>query len=150
VSRSDGQSTAHEAEGEHDDVLAGRTIAQILPRLDAGGAERTAVDIAAALAAAGARPLVIAQGGRMVAELEAAGGTFLPFPAHVKDPLRMAAAVPALVRLLRAERIDILHARSRAPPGSRSRRRGRPASRWSPPGMANIPRISPASGSTIR
>ena len=31
--------------------LAGRTVLQIIPELDAGGAERTAVDVAAALAA---------------------------------------------------------------------------------------------------
>ena len=34
--------------------LAGRTILQIIPELDAGGAERTAIDIAAALVAVGA------------------------------------------------------------------------------------------------
>ena len=34
--------------------LAGRTILQIIPQLDAGGAERTTIDIAAALAEVGA------------------------------------------------------------------------------------------------
>ncbi|MFD0937869.1 glycosyl transferase, partial [Methylobacterium trifolii] len=35
--------------------LAGACVLQIIPELDAGGAERTTVDVAAGLAAAGAR-----------------------------------------------------------------------------------------------
>lgn len=95
--------------------LAGRTILQIIPALDAGGAERTTLDIAAALAAAGARPLVAAEGGRMVSELQALGGIWAPFPAASKNPLAMASNVSKLARLLREERVDIVHARSRAP-----------------------------------
>lgn len=95
--------------------LAGRTIIQILPNLDAGGAERTTVDIAAGLAAAGARALVFTAGGRMVAELQAKGGVWVPFPADTKNPLKMALNVRSLARLCREERVDIIHARSRAP-----------------------------------
>ena len=51
------------APGTH--PLAGRTILQIIPELQAGGAERTTVDIAAALSAAGARALVASEGGRL-------------------------------------------------------------------------------------
>ncbi|MDP4594184.1 MAG: hypothetical protein NWT00_06415, partial [Beijerinckiaceae bacterium] len=50
--------------------LAGHTILQIIPELDAGGAERTTIDIAAALTDAGARALVASQGGRLVSELQ--------------------------------------------------------------------------------
>ena len=69
--------------------LAGRTILQIIPELEAGGAERTAVDIAAALARAGARALVATEGGRLVGELQAKGGIWAPFPAGTKNPLAM-------------------------------------------------------------
>lgn len=95
--------------------LAGRTILQIIPELDAGGAERTTIDVAAALAEAGARPLVAAEGGRMVSELQARGGVWLPFPAKTKNPLAMALNVPKLARLIREEGVDLVHARSRAP-----------------------------------
>ena len=95
--------------------LAGRTILQILPALDAGGVERTAVDVAAALAAVGARALVASEGGRLVADLEAAGGRHIPFPAASKNPVVMARNVGRLARLLRAEDVALLHARSRAP-----------------------------------
>ncbi len=95
--------------------LAGRTILQIIPELQAGGAERTTVDIAAALSAAGARALVASEGGRLVAELQAKGGVWLPFPAAAKNPLKMLGNIRKLSRLCAAEKVDLVHARSRAP-----------------------------------
>jgi glycosyltransferase involved in cell wall biosynthesis len=96
-------------------VLAGRTILQIIPELNAGGAERTAIDVAAALADVGARPLVASEGGRLVSELQALGGVWIPFPARTKNPLRMAANVGRLKDVIRREKVDVIHARSRAP-----------------------------------
>ena len=95
--------------------LAGTTILQIIPALDAGGAERTTVDVAAALAAAGARALVATEGGRLVGELQAKGGIWVPFPAASKNPLGMAMHVGRLARLCRREGVQLVHARSRAP-----------------------------------
>ena len=95
--------------------LVGRTVLQIIPRLDAGGAERTTIDVAAALAEAGARPLVATEGGRLISELQANGGVWAPFPAKTKNPLAMALNVYRLVRLIREEKVDLVHARSRAP-----------------------------------
>ncbi|MBB5756730.1 glycosyltransferase involved in cell wall biosynthesis [Methylorubrum rhodinum] len=95
--------------------LAGVTILQIIPALEAGGAERTTVDVAAALAEAGARALVATEGGRLVGELQAKGGIWVPFPANTKNPLAMALNVERLARLCRREGVQILHARSRAP-----------------------------------
>ena len=60
------------------------------PALDAGGAERTAVDIAAGLAEAGARALVATEGGRLVAELQAKGGVWLPLPGGDEEPVELA------------------------------------------------------------
>lgn len=95
--------------------LAGVTVLQIIPALEAGGAERTTVDVAAALAEAGARPLVATEGGRLVGELQAKGGIWVPFPANTKNPFAMALNVERLARLCRREGVQILHARSRAP-----------------------------------
>lgn len=91
------------------------TVLQILPSLETGGAERTAVDVAAALVAAGHRAIVASRGGRMVAELEAAGAEHLAFPAATKNPLAMALNVGRLAAFVRREGVDLLHARSRAP-----------------------------------
>lgn len=95
--------------------LAGRTVLQIIPSLDAGGAERTTVDIAKGLTEVGARALVATEGGRLVAELQAKGGVWLPFPAAAKNPLAMALNVRKLMRLCREEGVELIHARSRAP-----------------------------------
>jgi glycosyltransferase involved in cell wall biosynthesis len=95
--------------------LAGRTILQIVPRIDAGGAERTTIDVAAALVVAGARALVASEGGRLTSELQAAGGLLVPFPAASKNPVAMLLNSRRLARLIIAERVDIVHARSRAP-----------------------------------
>lgn len=95
--------------------LAGRTILQIIPGLDAGGAERTTVDVAEAVAAAGGRALVATEGGRLVGELQAKGGVWLPFPANTKNPAVMALNVLKLAKLCRREDVSLIHARSRAP-----------------------------------
>jgi len=94
--------------------LAGRTVLQIVPDLHSGGAERTTVDVAAALCEAGARCLVASRGGRMVSELQSKGGIWLPFPAATKNPFAMAFNSVRLARVIRDEGVDIVHARSRA------------------------------------
>lgn len=95
--------------------LAGRTILQIVPELDAGGVERTTIDVAAGLAAIGARALVATEGGRLIGELQAVGGIWMPFPAATKNPFKMAINVRRLIRLCLDEGVSVVHARSRAP-----------------------------------
>lgn len=95
--------------------LAGRTVLQIVPALDTGGAERTTVDTAGALAEVGARALVASEGGRLVSELQARGGIWISFPAGTKNPAAMALNVRRLVALIHQEKPALVHARSRAP-----------------------------------
>ncbi|MGD9543736.1 MAG: glycosyltransferase family 4 protein [Methylocystis sp.] len=95
--------------------LAGRTILQIVPDLQSGGAERATLDMAEALSRAGARCLVASRGGRMVSELQSKGGIWAPFPAATKNPFAMALNSVQLARIIRDEGVDIVHARSRAP-----------------------------------
>jgi glycosyltransferase involved in cell wall biosynthesis len=112
-----------------DRPIAGRTILQIIPNLDSGGAERTTLEIVEALVRAGARALVAAEGGRLVGELQALGGEFHRFPAATKNPLAMAANVGRLAQLIAREGVELVHARSRAPAWvalGAARRRGVP------------------------
>ena len=95
--------------------LRGKVILQIIPALNSGGAERTTVDIAEALGEQGARALVASDGGRLVDELKCKGGEFIPFPAATKNPLSIWQNASALEELCRKERVDLIHARSRAP-----------------------------------
>lgn len=90
-------------------------VLQVIPALEIGGAERTTVDIAEAIAAAGGRALVASSGGRMLAELEKAGATHFEMDVHSKNPVIMALNVERLTRLAEREKVDLIHARSRAP-----------------------------------
>ena len=91
------------------------TILQIIPELDTGGAELSAVEIAEALASAGANSLVATEGGRLESRVRDAGAEVIRFPAATKNPLRMLTNVGALEKLIHERKIDLVHARSRAP-----------------------------------
>jgi len=91
------------------------TILQIIPRLDAGGAERSVVEIAGAVAHAGGRALVLAEPGRLAASITAAGGEVLPFPAATKNPVAILANARRIAAIAAREGVDLIHARSRAP-----------------------------------
>ncbi len=90
-------------------------VLQVLPSLVTGGVERGTIDIAIALAAAGWRAAVASTGGPLVRELERAGIAHLTLPVDSKNPLVVRKNVDRLAAAARAHRIDIIHARSRAP-----------------------------------
>ncbi|GAB5374101.1 MAG: glycosyltransferase family 4 protein [Acuticoccus sp.] len=91
------------------------TIVQVVPELETGGAERTAVDIAGALVEAGARAIVVSQGGRLVDELIALGGEHVTMPVGTKSPVGLYRNARHLAALMERQKADIIHARSRAP-----------------------------------
>ena len=91
------------------------TILQIIPALDTGGAELSAVEIAQAIVQAGGRALVATTGGRMAKAITTAGGEIIVFPAATKNPALMLANARALAGIIRRENVDLVHARSRAP-----------------------------------
>jgi glycosyltransferase involved in cell wall biosynthesis len=96
--------------------MSGRrlTVIQLIPALEAGGAERSTLEVARALVAAGHRSIVVSTGGRMVAQLVREGSEHVSMPVAAKS-LRTFAQVPKLRALLRELQPDIVHARSRMP-----------------------------------
>lgn len=94
---------------------APRCLLQIIPSLDAGGAERACLDIAGAVHRHGGQALVASSGGRMAGELALLGGELVLMPAASKNPLVMLVNALRLVRLIRSRKVDLVHARSRAP-----------------------------------
>jgi glycosyltransferase involved in cell wall biosynthesis len=98
---------------------AGRlpTVLQVLPSLDVGGGgvERSAIDVAEALVLAGKTALVASAGGRQVVELERRGARHITLPLASKNPLVMRRNVARLAEIIAAERVELVHARSRAP-----------------------------------
>lgn len=91
------------------------TILQVLPSLIGGGAERGAIDVAAAIQRAGGRAIVASEGGPMVRELERAGVVHITLPLAPKNPVAIWRNKRRLIGLIRDERVDIVHARSRGP-----------------------------------
>lgn len=91
------------------------TLLQVVPRLDAGGVERTTVDISRAVVAAGGRSLVASEGGRLEDELAEGGGELIRLPVASKNPLTIWSNTGRLKRLIRAEGVSLVHVRSRAP-----------------------------------
>jgi glycosyltransferase involved in cell wall biosynthesis len=91
------------------------TLLQVVPDLDTGGAEQSTVDVAGAVARVGGRALVASRGGRMVERLRKAGGELFQFPAHTKNPIEIIKNGHALADVIRTQKIDIIHVRSRAP-----------------------------------
>ena len=91
------------------------TILQILPSLESGGVERGTVDITEAIVNSGGRAIVVSSGGRLVPEIERAGGEHIRLPVNSKNPIRIFINSRAIASLVLAKGVDIIHARSRAP-----------------------------------
>ena len=90
-------------------------VLQVIPSLVSGGVERGTVEVAAALVAAGWTAYVASSGGPMERELARAGATHIQLPLASKNPLTIRRNAAALAELIRRHKIDIVHARSRAP-----------------------------------
>jgi len=91
------------------------TILQIIPELDTGGAELSTIEIAEAIVAAGGRAIVLTEGGRMLDRLTATGADVRIFPAATKNPAKLVANAAAIAKMIEADGVDLVHARSRAP-----------------------------------
>ena len=88
---------------------------QVIPSLVSGGVERGTVEVASALVAAGWTAYVASSGGPMERELARAGVEHIRLPLASKNPLTIRRNAAALVDIIRRHKIDIVHARSRAP-----------------------------------
>jgi hypothetical protein len=90
-------------------------VLQVIPSLVSGGVERGTVDLAGALTAAGWTAYVASAGGPMEHQLSRVGARHLTLPLASKNPLVMQRNAAALIDIIRTHKIDIVHARSRAP-----------------------------------
>ena len=91
------------------------TVLQILPALVTGGVERGTLDITSAIVNAGGRAIVVSTGGPMTHELKRLGGEHIELPVASKNPFIIWRNAARLVELVDVEKVDIIHARSRAP-----------------------------------
>jgi len=90
-------------------------ILQVLPALETGGVERTAVEMTEALVAAGHGSHVLSNGGRLAADVDAFGGVNHFVNIGSKNILSVPWRIAGIRRLIAEHKIDVVHARSRAP-----------------------------------
>lgn len=90
-------------------------VLQILPELNAGGVERTTLEMVEALRAAGHTAHVACAGGRLEGELAELGGVLHKFEVGSKNPLKLGRNTKTLIDIIKDNDIDLVHARSRAP-----------------------------------
>ncbi len=90
-------------------------ILQVLPEMRSGGVERGTVEIARAITQSGWKALVASEGGAMVTPLARTGATHITMPLASKNPFKIWANAWRLESLIRKHKVDIIHARSRAP-----------------------------------
>jgi len=90
-------------------------ILQVLPELNAGGVERTTLEIVEALTQAGHEAHIISAGGRMVKDVKALNGEHSTYHIGSKNILSGPRRIRFLRSYIQEHKIDIIHARSRAP-----------------------------------
>ena len=92
--------------------LKGKTVLNVFPAVEAGGAALSTLEIAAALRDAGARVLVVSSGGRLAAGL---GAAHVCLPTDTKNPVGLWRNSARLTALIAREGVDLVHAHSPAP-----------------------------------
>jgi glycosyltransferase involved in cell wall biosynthesis len=91
------------------------TLLQVVPRLDGGGVEAVTLEIGRAVAAAGARSLVASRGGALEGRLALEGSALVRLPMDSRSPPTLVSNALRLARIIRGERVSLVHVRSRAP-----------------------------------
>ena len=90
-------------------------VLQLVPELNAGGVEGTTLEVAQALIAEGHGAHVISAGGRLEDELLSMGGILHKADIGSKNLFTVFRRIRLLRAIIHEHKIDIVHARSRAP-----------------------------------
>ena len=95
--------------------ITGKKVLMTLMRLDIGGAETHVLELSLELKRQGFDVVVASRGGVYVSELEAAGIRHYEVPMHTKSPGKVLRSLSLLRKIIRDEKIDIVHAHGRIP-----------------------------------
>lgn len=90
-------------------------VLQVLPELNQGGVELGTIEIASELKKKGIENFVASEGGRMAYQLERMKVKHFTLPLKTKNPFKWWLNYRRLVKIIRQNGINIVHARSRAP-----------------------------------
>ncbi|MEM1306292.1 MAG: glycosyltransferase family 4 protein [Pseudomonadota bacterium] len=97
------------------------TVLQVIPELDAGGAELTTLEVAEAVIAAGGAAIIVTRGGRLVPKARNLGADVIERDVATKSPWALGSNATWMSRLIRDRGVALIHARSRAPAWSAER-----------------------------
>ena len=90
-------------------------VLQVLPHLNSGGLVSGAIEISNALQKSGNFSFVASVGGRREREITREGGEILLLPLASKNPITIFRNIYRLSKIIKKNKINIIHARSRAP-----------------------------------
>ena len=90
-------------------------VLQVIPALNSGGVERGTIEVAQYLSSQGIRNSVVSEGGTMVEQLDACHSAHLTLPVASKLPWHILRNAFTLAAVIKAQGVDLIHVRSRAP-----------------------------------
>ena len=96
----DGPARAH-------DARASMAVLIAVPTLDVGAADAGAVELVRILSGAGHRVTVVSRAGRLVADVVAAGGEFVPLDVSSNNPIVILRSALTLTRLARERHCNV-------------------------------------------
>ena len=91
------------------------TIIQVLPSMISGGVERGTIEIARSLVEGGYGSVVVSSGGPMSTDFEGAATTHIKLNVQSKNPIYIISNITKISEIIKENKADIIHARSRAP-----------------------------------
>jgi glycosyltransferase involved in cell wall biosynthesis len=90
------------------------TVIIVAPTLDTGAADAGAAGLVRILADAGHHPIVVSRAGRLVADVVACGGEFIPLDVASNNPIVILRNTVMLTKLARQRKCHAIHAHGRA------------------------------------
>jgi glycosyltransferase involved in cell wall biosynthesis len=90
-------------------------VLQVLPHLNSGGLVSGAVEVSSAIQKSGNFSFIASEGGRREREITREGGKIFFLPLSSKNPIIIFLNIYRLSKIIKNHKIDIIHARSRAP-----------------------------------
>ena len=90
-------------------------ILQVIPTLNISGAEQGCFDVANYLTKNGFTSNIITSSGYRIEQLEKNGSIVNRIPVHSKNPLTIIINIFRIIKIVKKNNINIIHARSRAP-----------------------------------
>ena len=90
-------------------------VAQIIPSLESGGAERGTIDVSSYLSELKFKNSIISNGGRLINEINKNYTTHFELAVHSKNFFSYPTIANKLKKIIMDQNVNIVHVRSRAP-----------------------------------